>query len=119
MQELKRKLCTEYYEGGLIYDKDFREIEPDDGGIESQLDLVWDIRLSKKIQRPDKLAKNRYQIPLSLLGDVDLAYLQDSKIIYQPFLRESDIISWPYWNREFLTLTVGEMAAQAIVNIKG
>jgi hypothetical protein len=24
-----------------------------------------------------------------------------------------------YWNREFLTLTVGEMAAQAIVNIKG
>jgi hypothetical protein len=65
-----------------------------EGGVEPEPDKA----------EPKKSAKNRYQVPLSMLGDIDLVKTRDIKCIYQPFLRESSIISWPYWNREYLIM---------------
>lgn len=78
--EIRFALTHTYYEGGAFPDEELPENEP------------------------PMLAKFRYQIPFSQLGDIDLQKAQDKTCIYQPFLRESEIISWPHWNKQFLLL---------------
>ena len=80
LTEIQQVLKMPYYKGGKIPSIDFTGEEP------------------------PIVAKNRHQIPLSKLGDIDLEKTKDIRCIYQPFLRESAIVAWPYWNREFLVM---------------
>jgi len=88
---LKRSL----YENGKVDGIDFRDINPDRDGVDKESGMVWDIKAEKKIAEPKRLAKNRYQIPLTSLGDIDLEKTRDIKTVYQPFLKESFVVNMP------------------------
>lgn len=42
--------------------------------------------------RPVELAKNRYRIPLDILGNIDLSKVRDKTKIYQPFKKASQLV---------------------------
>lgn len=93
---LKQKLTLPLFEDGLTEDVDFREICPEDDLDPLAYpppDYVWDLQARMVIKRPKMLAKRRYKIPLSLLGNIDLAKVRDKTCIYQPFKKATQLVS--------------------------
>jgi len=97
LPEVEDKLNSmRYYDGGLVEDVDFREIEPEDN-ISAIIDRkmnVYNIKTQSVITRPDKLSKNRFQIGIDK-SSLDIAKLEDPDIIYQPYQKLNDILA--YW----------------------
>jgi len=93
--KVKGVLTRSLYENGKVDGIDFRDIDSDRDGVDKEPGMVWDIKAEKKITEPKRLGKNRYQIPLTSLGDIDLEKVRDTRTIYQPFLKESFVVNMP------------------------
>ena len=98
IDEMKKLFQQRLYEGGLIYGEDFRAFGAEDGtGIDYSVyppkEYAWDIKNSKIISFPTKIAKNRFSISLSKFTNIDLAKIQDKKKIYQPFKKAAQLVS--------------------------
>ena len=92
---LTQELCVNLYADGSVEGKDWREIDLKDEVspyIDRQQNVI-DVKSMAIISRPEKTAKNRYQIELSSLGDIDLQKAQSPEIIYQPFLTEQHLVN--------------------------
>lgn len=95
-ENLMSRLHTPLYEDGSIEGKDWRNIFDEDNIDPSSYpnnQYVIDTKTSLPRLRPEKVAKLRYQIALSDLGDVSLTLAGDPHIIYQPFLTEDRLIN--------------------------
>ena len=101
---LKQRLRAPLWENGLVEWVDWREfqtrksrpLKPGEDDVDLELyppeEYVWDIKAGKPMERPRREAKRRYKIPLSVLGNIDLAKVQNKTYIYQPFKKASQLV---------------------------
>lgn len=93
--EIKTRLRAPLWANGLVEGVDFRDIEKEDGLdpiVYPSQDYVWDIQANMPMKRPKELAKRRYKIPLNILGNIDMAKVQNKIYIYQPFKKASQLV---------------------------
>jgi len=100
LEELTTKLKGRMHVGGLKFGIDFRPIDDSDN-VDSNTypgnSYSWDIKDNKPIKTPAIIAKNRYKIPINLLGNLDAAKLANKETIYQPFRKVSEVVA-PFMN---------------------
>lgn len=92
---MKQKLTAPLWENGLVEWVDFERLDKDHGVSLMQYprrDYDWDIQAAKPIKRVLKVAKRRHKIPLNILGNIDMAKIQNKSYVYQPFKKATQLV---------------------------
>lgn len=94
---LVQRMKSLYMTDGHVRDLTFRDIDYvrdgiDEGTYPNHL-FVLDMKTNLPISRPTMLAKKRWKIPLSELGDIDKVQTKNRSVIYQPFIKGSRIVA--------------------------